>query len=240
MVGLLLFGVVSRPLTYRFLFGDKIDMDWMSVIFHITEIIGTFAFAVSGAMVAVKKRMDLFGVLLMGGVTALGGGTIRDVLIGHFPPNMFYSYKFLLIAAVSALFIFYIAYEWHDAYTINEFHLNNINNIFDAIGLAAFVVTGTQTGINAGYGDNVFLCIFLGTLTGIGGGVLRDMMCQEMPAVLRKHVYAVAAIVGGLVYYVLHLYIENTTIPTIVSMAVTIIIRMLATKYKWSLPRIPE
>ena len=153
---------------------------------------------------------------------------------------MFYSYQFLLIAAVSALFIFFIAYKWHDAYTINEFYLNNINNVFDAIGLAAFVVTGTQTGINAGYGDNIFLCIFLGTLTGVGGGVLRDMMCQEMPGVLRKHIYAVAAIIGGLVYYGLHLVIENTTIPTLASMVVTITIRMLATKFKWSLPRIPE
>ena len=215
-------------------------MDWMEIIFHITEIIGTIAFAVSGAMVAAKKRMDLFGVLFLGGVTALGGGTVRDILIGHFPPNMFYSYKFLLIAAVSALFIFIVAYKWHDAYTINEFHLNNISNVFDAIGLGAFVVTGTQTGINAGYGDNIFLCIFLGTLTGVGGGVLRDMMCQEMPGVLRKHIYAVAAIFGGLVYYGLHQVIDNTTIPTIVSMVVTITIRMLATKYKWSLPRIPE
>ena len=215
-------------------------MDWMEFIFHITEIIGTIAFAVSGAMVAVKKRMDLFGVIFLGGVTALGGGTIRDILIGHFPPNMFYSYQFLLIAAVSALFIFILAYKWHDAYTINEFHLNNINNVFDAIGLAAFVVTGTQTGINAGYGDNIFLCIFLGTLTGVSGGVLRDMMCQEMPGVLRKHIYAVAAIIGGLVYFGLHQVIENTTIPTVVSMVVTITIRMLATKYKWSLPRIPE
>ena len=223
-----------------FILGETIDMDWMNFIFHITEIIGTIAFAVSGAMVAVKKRMDLFGVLFLGGVTALGGGTIRDVLIGHFPPNMFYSYQFLLIAAVSALFIFFIAYKWHDAYTINEFYLNNINNVFDAIGLAAFVVTGTQTGINAGYGDNIFLCIFLGTLTGVGGGVLRDMMCQEMPGVLRKHIYAVAAIIGGLVYYGLHLVIENTTIPTLASMVVTITIRMLATKFKWSLPRIPE
>ena len=80
-----------------------IPMSWMDYVFHITEIIGTIAFAISGAMVACKKRMDLFGVLFLGGVTALGGGTIRDVLLGHFPPNMFYSFKFLLIAAVSAL-----------------------------------------------------------------------------------------------------------------------------------------
>lgn len=215
-------------------------MDWVIIIFHITEIVGTIAFAVSGSMVAVRKRMDLFGVLFLGGVTALGGGTVRDVLLGKFPPNMFYSFQFLLIATVSSLLIFIIAWKWHDIYTASEVRLNAINNIFDAIGLAAFVVTGTQAAINAGYADNGFLCVFLGATTGVGGGILRDMMCQETPGVLRKHVYAVAAIIGGLLYYVLYLMTRNTTLPTAVSMLTTLTIRILATRYKWSLPKIPE
>lgn len=215
-------------------------MDWMDLLFHITEIIGTVAFAISGAMVAVKKRMDLFGVLFLGGVTALGGGTVRDVLLGHFPPNMFYSFEFLLIAALSALLIFILAYRYHEKYMANETSLNQINNILDAIGLAAFVVTGTQAAITAGYPDNPFLCVFLGTTTGVGGGVLRDMMCQETPGILRKHVYAVAAIIGGLIYYGLYRLGAGTTIATLCSMAVTITIRLLATHYRWSLPKIPE
>jgi uncharacterized membrane protein YeiH len=215
-------------------------MNWMDVLFHVTEIIGTIAFAVSGAMVAVRKRMDLFGVLFLGGVTALGGGTVRDVLLGSCPPKMFYSFEFLLIATISSLIIFLIAYRWHDAYTVNEVKINQINNVFDAIGLAAFVVTGTQAAITAGYGDNVFLCIFLGTTTGVGGGVLRDMMCQEMPGVLRKHIYAVAAIVGGLVYYYLLFFGAGSTLATLLSMGITVATRLLATHYRWSLPRIPD
>ncbi len=215
-------------------------MGWINLLFHITEIIGTIAFAISGAMVAAKKRMDLFGVMFLGGVTALGGGTIRDVLLGHYPPNMFYSFKFLLIAAASALLIFVLSYRYHDKYVANEERMNHINNILDAIGLAAFVVTGTQAAILAGYPDNPFLCIFLGATTGVGGGVLRDMMCQETPAILRKHVYAVAAIIGGLVYYLLCHFEAGTTLATVCSMAVTVTIRLLATHYRWSLPKIPE
>lgn len=214
-------------------------MSWLDLLFHITEIIGTIAFAISGAMVACKKRMDLFGVLFLGGVTALGGGTIRDVLLGHFPPNMFYSFKFLLIAAVSALLIFILSYRFHEKYVANEERMNQINNILDAIGLAAFVVTGTQAAISAGYIDNPFLCIFLGTTTGVGGGVIRDMMCQETPAILRKHVYAVAAILGGLVYYLMCYFGLESTLATAGSMAVTVVIRLLATKFRWSLPKIP-
>lgn len=215
-------------------------MGWMGLLFHITEIIGTIAFAISGAMVAAKKRMDLFGVLFLGGVTALGGGTIRDVLLGHFPPNMFYSFEFLLIAALSSLLIFVLDYRCHDKYMANEAHMNQINNILDAIGLAAFVVTGTQASITAGYLDNPFLCVFLGATTGVGGGVLRDIMCQETPGILRKHVYAVAAIIGGLIYYLLCQVGFETTLATICSMSVTITIRLLATHYRWSLPKIPE
>lgn len=215
-------------------------MDWMNLLFHTTEIIGTIAFAISGAMVAVKKRMDLFGVLFLGGVTALGGGTVRDVLLGQFPPNMFYSFKFLLIAAISALIIFLLAYRYHEKYVAHEDRMNQINNVLDAIGLAAFVVTGTQAAITAGYPDNPFLCVFLGTTTGVGGGVIRDMMCQETPGILRKHVYAVAAIIGGLIYYALYRIGAETTIATLCSMAVTVTIRLLATHYRWSLPKIPE
>ena len=206
-------------------------MSWLDLLFHITEILGTIAFAISGAMVACKKRMDLFGVLFLGGVTALGGGTIRDVLLGHFPPNMFYSFKFLLIVI--------LAYRYHEKYVANEERMNQINNILDAIGLAAFVVTGTQAAISAGYADNPFLCIFLGTTTGVGGGVLRDIMCQETPAILRKHVYAVAAIIGGLVYYLMCHFGLESTLATASSMMVTVVIRLLATKFRWSLPKIP-
>lgn len=213
-------------------------MNWIDFLFRLTEIVGTVAFAVSGAMAAVRKRLDIFGVLFIGGVTALGGGTVRDVLLGHFPPRMFYSFEFLLIAAVSSLVIFILAYRWNEVYTINENHLNAINNLFDAIGLAAFVVTGTQAAISAGFSDNPFLCISLGMTTGVGGGILRDVMCLEMPAVLRKHIYAVAAIAGALVYYLLYHFADNTTLATGLSALTTLTIRLLATYYRWNLPRV--
>ena len=165
-------------------------MEFTNLLMRFSEIVGTVAFAISGAMVAVRYRLDLFGVLLLGGVTALGGGTLRDLLMGSVPPRMFSSFEYLLIAAITSFVVFTLAYfargkEWKRPSALGE-----MLNVIDALGLGAFAVAGTQMPMLGGYADNPFMCVFLGMTTGVGGGILRDLMIRDIPAVLRKDVYA--------------------------------------------------
>ena len=169
-------------------------------IFSFCEAVGTAAFAVSGAMVAVDRGTDIFGVLLMAVFTALGGGTLRDVLIGYFPPRMFTNFHYVLLACLCALVVFVIARVYKERYVAREKMIEQINNVFDAVGLGVFAVSGARIGMEAGFADNMFLTTFLGATTAIGGGMLRDVLLREMPFVLKKRVYAVAAILGALGY----------------------------------------
>ena len=206
-------------------------------MFLLGEWIGTAAFAVSGAMVAIDKKTDIFGVLLLAVFTALGGGTVRDILIGHFPPRMFSNGRYVLLAIFCALVVFIVARIFKERYVAMEKEIEHINVIFDAIGLGIFAVSGASIGIEAGYGDNLLLVVSLGTITGIGGGMLRDVMLQEIPFVLKKHIYAVAAIAGALTYYLLASAGMSQTVAYGAGWIMTFILRMLAMHYKWNLPR---
>jgi len=206
-------------------------------MFLIGEWIGTAAFAVSGAMVAIDKKTDIFGVMLLAVFTALGGGTVRDVLIGHFPPRMFSNGRYVLLAIFCALVVFVLARIFKEHYAQMEHEIERINVIFDAIGLGVFAVSGANIGMEAGFGDNLLLIVALGTITGIGGGMLRDVMLQEMPFVLKKHIYAVAAIAGALVFYLLTNAGMSRSISYGMGWAATFILRVLAMHYKWNLPR---
>lgn len=213
-------------------------MDFTEIIFTIAEVIGTIAFAVSGAMIAIDRRLDLFGVLFLAITTALGGGTIRDILLGHFPPRMFYSYQYLLISALCAFGVFsFMFYKKLHNDSKRSVFVKCIN-IFDAIGLGIFSVIGVQVSMEAGFGENAFLCIFLGMTTGCGGGIIRDLLSTETPYVLKKHIYAIASIIGSSVFYVVHKMSIEDTAAIIMGAGSTIIIRMLATHYKWNLPKI--
>lgn len=211
-------------------------MELTESVFYILEIVGTIAFAVSGAMVAIERRLDLFGVVFLGVITAVGGGMIRDILIGSFPPAMFINMEYVLIACGVSIVVFIAAYFASDTYIKKAQLIDTVNNIFDAIGLGAFSVTGTRIGISAGYSENMFMCVFLGMLTGIGGGLLRDMMSRSIPFVLRKRIYAVAAIAGACFYYLLYYFKAADTVAIFSSVSLICIIRILATKYEWNLP----
>ena len=174
----------------------------MEDVMFVLELIGAAAFAVSGAMVAIEKKADIFGVLFLAVTTALGGGVIRDVLIGRIPPVMFVSYWYLLISVVAALAVFIDAYLRSEKYKLHLDKLDSVNNVFDAIGLAVFTVSGMNAAMPVS--DNVILVLFVGMCTGVGGGMLRDVMMNTMPKVLRKRVYAVASLIGGGLYYVMH------------------------------------
>ena len=208
------------------------------IILFILEIVGTVAFAVSGAFVAIKARFDIFGVLVIGCITAVGGGMLRDILIGNLPPTIFSRVYILLIACVTSLVVFAVSYRKRKKFEEIREKIEHINNIFDAIGLAAFTVTGTELAFANGTFGNAFLSVTLGVLTGVGGGLLRDILTETPPYIFKKHVYAVAAIFGATLYYLLRLWISSTVIPSLVAMLFIIGIRLLATKYRWSLPKI--
>ena len=214
-------------------------MNFVDIVVHVADFVGTVAFAISGATVAIRYRMDLFGVLMLAGFTSLGGGTIRDILLGQTPPRMFTSYLYLMIAAVTAFITFTVSYFFRGHELKNPDRFYNFINFIDAFGLGSFVVTGTSLPMISGYADNVFMCVFLGMTTGIGGGVMRDLMTRDIPVVLRKDVYAVAAIIGSLTYYLIVRFIPGSEpVATIACVVVTVTLRMLATVYRWNLPRI--
>lgn len=208
----------------------------MDELIYALEIIGAAAFAVSGAMAALEHEADIFGVIFLAVVTALGGGVIRDLLLGVTPPKMFVSYVYLAVATVAALVVFADAYIRREKYRKHRDKLDSINNMFDAVGLAVFTVSGMNTAMQQS--DNVLLILVLGMSTGVGGGMLRDMMINKMPKVLRKRVYAVASLLGGGVYYGLFALGVHETIAAVSGMAVIIALRVLATVYKWNLPAI--
>lgn len=206
----------------------------MEDVMFVLELIGAAAFAVSGAMVAIEKKADIFGVLFLAVTTALGGGVIRDVLIGRIPPVMFVSYWYLLISVVAALAVFIDAYLRSEKYKLHLDKLDAVNNVFDAIGLAVFTVSGMNAAMPVS--DNVILVLFVGMCTGVGGGMLRDVMTNTMPKVLRKRVYAVASLIGGGLYYVMHVLDINQLLSVGCGMLVIFALRLFATIYKWNLP----
>jgi len=209
----------------------------MDFLFNATVLVGTIAFAVSGAMLAAKKRLDIFGILFLGVVTALGGGTIRDLLLGHTPPRMFYNVEYILVALLSALTVFFAIRLTHGQGVWSGNAADTLLTFSDALGLGIFAVIGTQAGIADGFGDNAVLCIFVGMVTGVGGGVLRDMMCADIPFVLRKHIYAVAALLGAGIYYWLVRLEVNRGVASLVGMTATVVVRVLAWHYRWNLPK---
>lgn len=213
-------------------------MEVEELVYFIVEILGTIAFATSGAMVAISKKVDIFGVLVLSAITALGGGCLRDILIGTLPPRMFSDYRYVVVATVVALIVFVVAYIFRDLYEKSQKIVDSVNNIFDAVGLGVFTVTGVQMAIESGFKMNSVLAVCLGVITGIGGGVLRDVMLGEIPFVLKKRIYALASIAGGVVYYNLVLTSFGRTKSIIVAVAVTFVIRILATVFKLNLPKV--
>lgn len=210
------------------------------ILIHITELIGTVAFSVSGAIHAINKKLDLLGVVVLGCLTALGGGALRDLLMGQTPPRAFSNFEYLIVATVSALAVFIVASFFKNGYRVHLTLLEQINNIFDAVGLGAFSVVGVQLAISGGYGHNLFFCIFLGVLTGCGGGILRDLMCAKVPGVLTKHIYALASAAGATLYAVLCKLEVLELYGVLGGIALVILIRVLATVFRWSLPKLKE
>lgn len=204
----------------------------------IFDILGTVSFAISGALVAIKARLDIFGIIFIGAITATGGGMVRDVIIGKIPPAIFNKFYIFLIAAITSVTVFIVAEIYRRKFYRLSEKVEQVNNIFDAIGLGAFSVMGTEVAFTENLSDNMFLAIVLGMLTGVGGGIFRDILTDQTPYVFKKHIYAIASILGSILYYVLRTLFDETVISSIAALLCVVIIRMLATKFRWSLPKI--
>ena len=207
------------------------------IFFLILEIAGTVSFAISGAMAALEKKVDLFGVIVLGITTALAGGIFRDMLVGRVPPAAFSDGTYMKIAFVTSVIVFLAAWMFSDKYVNNIQVIDTINNIFDAAGLGVFTITGANVAMTMGYMDNNFFVIFLGTVTGVGGGILRDLMIGEIPFILRKRIYAVASLLGGCIYYVLLSKNVADMTAAFIGIGIVFSLRMLATIFRWNLPK---
>ncbi|MBQ0787718.1 MAG: trimeric intracellular cation channel family protein [Oceanihabitans sp.] len=197
-------------------------------MFYFIDILGTIAFAISGVLIAMNKRMDPFGILIIAFVTAVGGGSLRDILIGHTPvawmTDMTFTYVILITTVLTILFRSKINY------------LRTSLFLFDTIGIGLYTVVGIEKGLSAGL--HPIICIALGTISACFGGVIRDILCNEIPVIFRKEIYATACILGGLTYFLIRKFpIENDFVFVIAGIVV-IIIRLIAVKFKISLPNL--
>ncbi|HJB30245.1 MAG TPA: trimeric intracellular cation channel family protein [Candidatus Blautia faecavium] len=212
-------------------------MEYQEIITFIMEIIGTIAFAASGAMVGMERKMDIFGVCVLGVVTSVGGGMIRDIVLGSIPPGVFTNSVYALVATITSCAVFLMIYLKRDLLRGNfRATYDKIMLVMDSIGLGIFTVVGVNKGIQMGYIDSTFLLVFLGTITGVGGGLLRDMMAGVPPYIFVRHVYACASIVGAIVCVVMNRNFGPVE-AMFVAFGAVILLRYLAAHYHWNLPR---
>ena len=195
-------------------------------MFHLLDIIGTMAFAVSGALTAMNKKLDPFGVFIIAFVTAVGGGTLRDIMIGRTPVGWMLDLKYVYVIIMG----FVLAIIFRKKFD----RLRTSLFLFDTIGLGVFTLIGLEKGINIGL--HPVICIALGTMTACFGGVIRDILCTEIPVIFRKEIYATICILGGIVFFLLRkLNLDNDVLYLTTSLVI-ISVRLMAVKYKWYLP----
>lgn len=193
----------------------------------LIDILGTIAFAISGVLAAMNKRLDPFGILIIAFVTAVGGGTLRDILIEApiaWMRNLTYVYVIFVTTVLAVIF---------------RKRLNHIRRslfLFDTIGIALYTIVGVEKGIVAGFSP--VICVALGTMTACFGGVIRDILCNEIPIIFRKEIYATACILGGSAYFLLQYTPISETFVVIISGAIVFIVRLLAVYFNLSLPSI--
>ena len=193
------------------------------------DLIGTFVFALSGAVVGVKRRLDIFGVLVISFAAASAGGIIRDVLIDSVPPAAIRDWRYMAASVLGGLLIF-IWFPRSQRSTI----VHNFVLLFDAGGLALFAVTGTQKAL--GYGLNPVMASLLGMLTGVGGGMMRDVLVAEIPQVLRSDLYAVAALAGAVMVVIGHQLNFAPTVAAVLGAVLCFGLRLVAIRRRWQLP----
>lgn len=195
-------------------------------MFHLIDLIGTMAFAISGVLTAFHKRLDPFRVFIIAFVTAVGGGTLRDMLIGRTPVGWMRDINYVYVIGLGYI-IALIFRKKLDRLRTSLF-------LFDTIGLGVFTLIGLEKGIEVHL--HPVICIALGTMTACFGGVIRDILCNEIPVIFRREIYATICIFGGVVFFALKYFQINNDLLYLITSLVIIAVRLLAVKYKWYLP----
>ena len=195
-------------------------------MFQLLDIIGTMAFAMSGALTAMNKKMDPFGVFIIAFVTAVGGGTLRDIMIGRTPVGWMLDLKYVYVIIVG----FVLAIIFRKKFD----KLRTSLFLFDTIGLGVFTLIGLEKGINIGL--HPVICVSLGTMTACFGGVIRDILCTEIPVIFRREIYATICILGGIVFFILREFKLENDILYLTTSLIIISVRLMALKFKWYLP----
>ncbi len=198
------------------------------MLYLTIDILGTIAFAISGVLVAMEKRLDLFGVFIIAFVTAIGGGTLRDLLIGNTPVGWMQDLTYVITIFISVVFAIIF---------VNKLkYLRRSLFLFDTIGIGLYTMVGVEKGLEAELLP--VMCIFLGTMTACFGGVIRDILCNEIPVIFRKEIYATACILGALSYFLIIQFPVKDEYAYIAGIFVVILLRLLAVRFKISLPNI--
>lgn len=199
-------------------------------LIYVLDILGTFAFAISGALVASDKKFDLFGVIIIAFVTAVGGGMLRDVLIDAHPINWIgdLNYLWTILAAVVLTFLFKSKIS----------HLSKTMFLFDTIGLSVFTLLGLQKGLN--FELHPIIALIMGMISAVFGGVLRDVLTNKIPLIFEKEIYASACLAGGISYLSLSYFNISEDVNFIISASIIVVIRLVAVKFHLQLPRIKD
>ncbi|MBQ8213691.1 MAG: TRIC cation channel family protein [Clostridia bacterium] len=207
----------------------------MDSVFFVFEMIGVIAFALSGAMLAIQNEMDILGVCVLGATTATGGGIMRDVLLGVTPPSALTDPIAILVSVAVSIAVFL---PFIQKLLRGRSHIiyDRLMLIADSIGLGIFTVMGVNVSFLRLEAPSAFICVFLGVMSGVGGGVLRDIMSKNKPYIFVKHFYACAAIVGALLCTVLRPYIGELS-SSLVGFSVIFLLSMLAVRFHWQLPK---
>ena len=216
-------------------YNDYMDGGVMTqIVLLVFELIGTVAFAVSGAMTALKKQMDIFGIATLGLITAVGGGVIRDLVLGNTPPETFKNPIYGIVAIITSMIVFLPVFRKLNSEEHHNFDLMLL--IMDSLGLAVFTVMGIGTAVTVTNDFNIYLLIFVGIVTGTGGGVIRDILAKNTPYIFVKHFYATASLIGAVVCIALWKWAGNI-VAMIVGALTVFVLRILAARFRWELPK---
>ena len=208
----------------------------MESVFFILEIIGVIAFSLSGALTAMKREMDIFGACVLGMTTAIGGGIIRDLILGVTPPAAFVN----PLPAILGLAIPAITYlpNIQKLFAHNQHKVQTLSlMVADAVGLGIFTVMGVNACFESLPTPNFFTAVFLGVITGVGGGVMRDVFSMNLPKIFVKHFYACASIAGAMTAFLIRVFVGNVLLATIAGAIIVITLRFLAFFLQWNLPK---
>lgn len=205
----------------------------MEIFISCFEIVGTVSFALSGAIIGLKKRMDIFGICVLGVTTAVGGGIIRDLILGNTPPATFSNPVYVIMSVLVSLIVF-MSFKMRLIPDKKIYEILLL--VADSAGLGIFTVCGMNVAVKAGFAENAFLVVFVGVVTGVGGGVIRDIFAGDRPYIFVKHIYACAALVGAVAAELMWPF-AGANISMITGFAIIIVIRICSAKFRWSLPK---